>query len=607
MKQTDLATISEAGKARAQEIFAQQQLSIWRRTDRLFACLMVIQWIGAILEALILSPLAWSGTQSQVHIHVWAAVILGGIITVFPVFLALTRPGYVVTRHVIALGQMLMSALLIHLSGGRIETHFHVFASLAFLAFYRDWKVLVTASAVVALDHGLRGLFWPQSVYGLSIVQPYRWIEHTAWVAFEDIFLIVLCLQSLQEMRKSAFREAGLEETNLVRDQAVEATKLKSAFVANISHELRTPLSAVLGLNDLLLDTKLNEEQKELAGLIKDSARSLSVIVNDILDLSKIEANKMNLEMVEFNPVAIVHECTQLLTSTALAKGILISCNIEPRIPSVVVGDPVRIHQILINLIGNAVKFTDKGTITVRAVIEAEDEKQLTIKFAVSDTGIGLSDAEKQLLFLPFSQVDDSTTRKYAGSGLGLAICKRLVALMHGEIGVVTAKGSGSTFWFTVPFERASRAIAPHAESTAQTVRLTGTQVILVVEDNSTLQLLATRQISSLGYQCRAVGSGQEALNELSQHKYSLVLMDCHLPDFDGFEVTRRIRQLETGSNKHIPIIALTADAMTGSREKCLNSGMDGYLGKPHTTEELKEVIDQFLAPAAANGTLLNN
>jgi len=613
MQESDISLSQESIDYRAREILFDQQLDIWKKTDRLFACLLLVEWIGAIIEGLVLSPLAWTGTTSQPHIHVWMAVFWGGALVSFPVFMAWTQSGKAITRHSIAFSQMLMSALLIHLNQGRIETHFHIFASLAFLAFYRDWRVLLTASAVVALDHGLRGIFWPQSVYGVSVVQPFRFVEHTAWVVFEDIGLMTLGFQSLHEMSKSAYREAKLEATNKLlaelRDRAMEATKLKSNFVANISHELRTPLSGVLGTAELLLASDLDDEPKEMALILQDSANKLSVIVNDILDLSKIEANKLRIEYVPFNVFTLIQDSIQVLQEAANRKHLIFHSDIEERIPPVAYGDPIRIHQILINLIGNAVKFTEEGTITVRATISAEDKETVIIRIAVSDTGIGISENEQKTLFTPFTQVDDSSTRKYGGTGLGLAISKRLVSLMGGEIGIISTRGRGSTFWFTVDLKRApeqssgtlsvgQRALPPDLAA----------KWVLVVEDDKVLQQLAQKHVENMGLHVRSVASGEEALEELARRDYALILLDWQLPDIDGLTVTRRIRQLEAGTGEHKCIVALTARAMVGDREKCLAAGMDDYLSKPYTANELQNKVYRLLlshtAALRADGTL---
>ena len=284
---------------------------VYQRTDRLFAFLLVLQWLAGMLAAWIVAPRRWLGTLPQTHLHVYAAIFLGGIITVFPVMMALFRPGTTLTRHSIAVGQILFSSLLIHLTGGRIETHFHVFGSLAFLAVYRDWRVLATASVVVAVDHFVRGVVWPQSVYGVIGGAEWRWLEHAGWVLFEDVFLFAAMRQSLAGMQSLAERQAMLEATK----QAVEdADQAKSVFLANMSHEIRTPMTAILGYVDLMArPSERPEERAEAVQVIRRNGEHLLSVLNDILDISKIEAGRLRIERVDCNPAELVGEVASLM------------------------------------------------------------------------------------------------------------------------------------------------------------------------------------------------------------------------------------------------------------------------------------------------------
>ena len=464
---------------RADELFTAYQHDIHRRTDRLFAGLMGFQWLLGIAFSLWVSPLTWEGAKSSTHPHVWAAVVLGGVVSLFPALLGWFRPGYVSTRYVIAVAQMLMGALLIHLTGGRIETHFHVFGSLAFLAFYRDWRVLIPATVVVALDHMLRGLFWPQSVYGVVVASEWRWLEHAAWVVFEDLFLVVACLRSVAEMRQTAERTAALEhevrtrqeaeneahnatarmgslveELRVTQRQAEAATRAKSEFLASMSHELRTPLNAIILYSELL-----QEEAKDSAGegsipdlqRIQFSGKHLLDLINGILDLSKIEAGKMGLELGRFNVKAMIDEMSDSVSSLVQKNRNVLTVNCSANV-GMMHGDVTKTRQILLNLLSNAAKFTTDGSITIgaqRITHGGADQ----IEFSVTDTGLGMTAEESRIVFEPFTQADVTTTRKYGGTGLGLAIVSRFCELMGGTISVESRLGKGSRFVVRLPVE----------------------------------------------------------------------------------------------------------------------------------------------------------
>jgi signal transduction histidine kinase/CheY-like chemotaxis protein len=387
--------------------------------------------------------------------------------------------------------------------------------------------------------------------------------------------------------------EKANEELKVARDQALEASSLKSAFVANVSHELRTPLSGVLGMNELLLSSSLSEDQRMMAQTVQDSAKTLLALVNDILDLSKIEAGRMNIETIPMHAGQIVRDVVELLTTAAGSKHIGLSVEVAPDVPAKVLGDPVRTHQVLLNLVGNAVKFTHQGGVKVRVHVVGTENERTTVRFEVTDTGIGMSEEETRMLFMPFIQADMSTTRKYGGTGLGLTISKRLVELMGGEIAFTTEKGRGSSFWFTIPFTVIPsdvKSIPPEASE-----RVDPAQVVLVVEDNQMMQAVVAKQLASLGVPFRLCGSAEAALEDLSRSQFGMVLMDCHLPNMDGFEATREIRKREQESGRHIPIVAMTAGAMKGDPEKCMQAGMDDYLSKPYTLEQLSEMLTKWL------------
>jgi signal transduction histidine kinase/CheY-like chemotaxis protein len=772
---TTTGTFLPPATERADALYAADLDADRRRVDRLFVALLLVEWAGLIATACFVSPLAWAGDSAAAHPHVWAAAVLGGLVAALPIGLASAHPGSTATRHVIAIAQMLMSALLIHFMGGRLEAHFHVFGSLAFIALYRDWQVLAMASAVVAADHFLRNVYWPRSVFGVEYAYPWRWLEHVGWVAFEDVVLVAGGVISLRRQRELAERRAEdeterseIEQTvaartselraaeatmRLAKEAAEAASRAKSEFLANMSHEVRTPMNGILGMTELTLETELTPRQREYIGLVKSSADSLLTVINDILDFSKIEAGKLNLDPVPFGLREALEETLQTLALRAHSKGLELAGRIAPEVPDDLIGDVGRLRQVIVNLVGNSIKFTDRGEVVVTIEPERADDGEVLLRVSVSDTGIGIPPEKARTIFEPFEQADGSTTRRFGGTGLGLTISTKLVEMMGGRVWVESEVGRGSTFYFTArlrvqppdlrkpmagsslagrsilivddsatnrrileevllgwgvhplavssgpaaldvlrfasaggrPFDAAlvdgmmpemdgvtlaarvrddpaiaavplllltsaggldagencrdlgfaafmtkpirqsdlleallrvldpdqrDPATAPPARDVAR--RDGGRPAaspsrrlrVLLAEDNLVNQKVAVRMLEGMGHNVTVVDNGREAVHASRAGGFDAILMDVQMPEMDGFEAVAEIRAQESGTPRRTPIIALTAHAMKGDRERCLDAGFDSYLPKPVRQAELREELGFLEGPAPAEKLL---
>jgi signal transduction histidine kinase/ActR/RegA family two-component response regulator len=403
---------------------------------------------------------------------------------------------------------------------------------------------------------------------------------------------------SRQDLQRHASELSQLVDLSVKATREAEvATRQKSDFLATMSHEIRTPLNGIIGMTSVLLGRDLSAAERDCVETIRSSGEALLAIIDDILDFSKIEAGHLQLESADFDLHQAIHEAARIVGNAAARKALHLVVSIDPAVPKLVRGDIVRLRQILLNLLSNAIKFTPQGKIEVKAGLVFFTQDQCELRFAVIDEGIGMSSEQQARLFQPFSQAEVSTTRKFGGTGLGLVISKRLAELMGGQIGVDSRPGAGSTFWFTVKLLSSERTrpaqpvtpLAPTPERSSQPFRL------LLVEDNFINQKVALAMLKNLGYQADIARNGVEAVKAILSQNYDLVLMDCLMPEMDGFEATRCIRG-RGDQYARLPIIAMTANAFAEDRDACLAAGMTDYLSKPVREAELRSKLQHWLA-----------
>ncbi|MEY3997709.1 MAG: hypothetical protein RLY60_521 [Pseudomonadota bacterium] len=541
----------------------------------------------------------------------WDAALLIGLPTLgLTYWLQKNQAGELITRITMACAFMVYTSLIIHQSGGDIEAHFAAFGLIGVLLYYRDWRTIFAATVFIYLQHLVAG-------YAQYIGYPvYVFDTHAFWSTFVLHVAYFLPFVGMMGYLSVWLRREGVEQQRIIaqvrgnevelmqaRDRAEVANRLKSEILANISHEIRTPMNGMLGLIQLMRETSIDDKQREYLQLAQSSGDQLLSIINNILDLSKIESGAMDMESASVRLPQLLQQTLRLFEPLAHKKNLLLQLNLNPNTPAQVMTDPVRLRQVLSNLIDNAIKFTAEGRVDVDVWSEnSPDQQHVRLYVCVRDTGMGFDPSQADALFSPFVQADSSITRQFGGTGLGLAITRRLVQNMGGHIRADSQPGQGAEFTFSVvcarsPNEAAESTLETHSTQPAQTVHME----VLIAEDNPVNQMVAKMMLERLGHRVQVVADGKQCLQALAQHPFDLLLLDVMMPQMDGLAALAQIRRMEAGTQAHLPVMMVTAHAMRGDEERFHSLGADGYLSKPINQASLEKEIARLGLMSAAH------
>ena len=574
---------------RAIEILAEQSRRSNEQTDRFFFALMLTQWALGIALALWVSPRSWEGLSSHLHPHVWASVILGGLLVALPVGLILSRPGRPLTRYTIAVGQMLTSALLIHLTGGRIETHFHVFGSLAFLSFYREPRIILVGSLVVAADHLLRGVFWPESVYGILSAGRWRWLEHAGWVAFEDIFLLAAMRSWRGLMKEGALRQATLEETNRKLRESDErfrqAQKMEAIgrLAGGVAHDFNNLLTVINGYSESLLRGEMEESRHRDLEEISRAGQRASRLTRQLLTFSRRQA--VSPKVLDLNEV--VREMETLLRRL-IGEDVRLATRLDLNLGHIR-SDAGQLEQVIMNLAVNARDAMPGGGSLCLETKNVEGDGVRSgafVALGVTDTGCGMDEHTLARIFEPFF----TTKGVGRGTGLGLAVVYGVVEQNGGRIDVRSAPGEGTTFTLFLP--RVDAPLDRKGKDTSLIGRRGGAETILLVEDEASVRRLAAAVLQRAGYRVLEASSGEEAMKTegLEERPLDLVITDIVMPGLSGPELALHLKS----RHPRLKVLYMSGYSEVPAEIGALEEGAT-LLEKPFRVETLSRKVRELL------------